>query len=654
MSDELRSTRRLRPVLAGITGLASVVVASAVPTLAARPALAAPSDWPVYHQDSLGSGVDPSGTSLTSATAAWTSVPFDGQIYGEPLVEAGLVIAATENNTVYALAANTGTVVWQTHIATSVPSGDLPCGNISPTVGITSTPVIDPTLGEIFVVDDESTAGNGASHHLVGINLSTGAILLDQAVDPPGSHPLYQLQRPGLTLDNGQVIIGFGGNSGDCETGSNPYHGWLVAVPETGGSMRTFEVASQSGDSEGAIWMGGAAPVVDGSGNIWVATGNSAFGSSTDPYDNSDGVLELSPSLALKQGFAPSGWYSDNASDRDLGSSAPALVAGGLVFQAGKSQTGYLLSQAVLGGVGGQLVTANSYCGSDVDGGSAVLGSIVYAPCLSGVVATQTSGSPASISVLWKTSTGSGGPPIVAGGLVWTMDYHNGFLYGLDPTTGKPVQSFSLGSIANHFPTPSVADGLLLAASTDQVHAFSSGSPFSVTTSSLPVGSVQALYPATLSAAGGMTPYRWTLSSGALPPGLRLSSKGVIWGKPKASGTSTFTVKVADHKTVTHAQETATQALSITVTQPTPTITKVGPNSGPITGGTRVTITGTSLWAPSLVMFGGYPATGVTVNAAGTKITAYSPAEGAGTVDIVVTTPGGFTTPGSSDKFTYP
>ena len=106
--------------------------------------------------------------------------------------------------------------------------------------------------------------------------------------------------------------------------------------------MRTFEVASNAGDSQGAIWMGGAAPIVAASGNIWVATGNSAFTTSGKPYDISDGVLKLSAGLTkVKQYFAPSTWSTDNARDADLGSSAPALMADGLAMQAGKSGTAY-------------------------------------------------------------------------------------------------------------------------------------------------------------------------------------------------------------------------------------------------------------------------------------------------------------------------
>jgi hypothetical protein len=421
--------------------------------------------WPVYHHDGLGSGVDPTSTALSPAQSAWTSSALDGQIFGEPLVEGGRVVVATENDTVDELAANTGAVLWSSHVGSAVPSGNLPCGDISPTVGITGTPVIDAARGEVFAVTDEVAGGSGAQHFLVGLDLYTGAVLLHQTIVLAGSDQLAELERPGLALDDGNVVAAFGGNAGDCGN----YHGWVVSIPEGGGAQQSFEVASSPGDSQGAVWMGGAAPEVDGQGNIWFTSGNSALTSGSPSYDDSDSVIELSPSMQVLQAFAPSTWVSDNGSDADLGSSSPALLSNGLVFQAGKSQTGFLLSQAHLGGVGGELRAVSPFCGTDVDGGTAVSGAVVYEPCEAGVVAVATS-QPNNVSVLWKTGTGAGGPPIVAGGLVWTIG--GSTLYGLDPNTGNMVQSFALGSVANHFPTPSVADGLLLAPSSNKVHAF--------------------------------------------------------------------------------------------------------------------------------------------------------------------------------------
>jgi outer membrane protein assembly factor BamB len=530
------------------------------------------SDWLVYHQDPLGGGVDPSGTDLSPATPAWTSGTLDGALFGEPLVDSGRVIVATEDDTVYELAADAGAVIWSTHVGTPVPSGNLPCGDISPTVGITGTPVIDPARDEVFAVTDER-AGSSAQHFLVGLDLDSGAVLLHQAISLPGSDQSAQLQRTGLALDGTRVVMGFGGNSGDCGN----YHGWVVSVPEGGGAEQTFEVASASGDSQGAVWMGGAAPIVDGAGNIWVATGNSAFSSSTDTYDNSDGVIELSAGLAEKQFFAPSSWYSDNASDSDLGSSAPVLLGNGLAFQAGKSRTAYALAQSALGAVGGQLASAGSYCGADVDGGSAVVGDIVYTPCQGGVVATQVAaGSPPTITSLWQTSTRSGGPPVVAGGYVWSIDPDNATLYGLNPSTGGASQAFSLGSEPNHFPTPTVADGLLLAPSSDRVYAFDgpAGLPpppatgFHITTASLPPATRGVRYGWPLQATGGMAPYRWRRIGGTLPPGLRLRADGTLSGTPRlhqSTGDFTFTVQATTHRERGHPKQSATQSLTLTL-----------------------------------------------------------------------------------------
>ena len=376
------------------------------------------SDWPQYHHDGLGSGVDPSGTNLSPARAAWNT-GLDGAVFGEPLVEAGRVIVATENDTVYELAASGGQVMWASHLGNPVPSSDLPCGDISPTVGITGTPVIDRSSSEIFVVADEDNGG-AIGHFLIGLDLYTGVVLLRQQVDPGGTDPTTELQRTGLALDDGRVVFGMGGNDGDC----GQYWGYVISASESGGPTLVFQVDSAAGNHAGAIWMGGAAPVIDNQGNVWVASGN-GFGSNPapgNPSDSSDAVLKLTAGLQLADYFVPSSWQNDNNNDLDLGSSSPALLANGVVFQAGKSQSAYLMNGSHLGGVGGQsaIVQPGSFCGNDVDGGNAVDGNVVYVPCMDGVEAVQVS-STTSASVLWKTPTGSAGPAIVAGGEVWTI-----------------------------------------------------------------------------------------------------------------------------------------------------------------------------------------------------------------------------------------
>jgi outer membrane protein assembly factor BamB len=426
----------------------------------------------VYHGDPAGTGIAGPVSSIDTKAPVWTSPALDGQIYGEPLVYAGRVYVATENDTVYALSAATGAVAWSEHLARPVPSGSLPCGDIAPTVGITGTPVIDPSRSEIFVVADE-LAGGSPAHWLVGLDTASGRIEMARDVDPPGADPAALLQRTGLTLDAGQVVFGMGGNFGDCAS----YRGRMVAVPETGQAPRYFTVDAAAGESQGAVWMGGAAPVVDGSGDIWVSTGNGSVYSYQHVYDDSDSVLELSSSLRLLQYFAPSTWATNNSRDLDM-STAPALLPDGQVVLAGKSRIVYLLDGTNLDGIGHPQATlgasgssiTGSACSDDIDGGVAVVGMTVYLPCLAGIIAVRATGSPPALRLLWSSGTG-GGPPIVAAGLIWTIG-QNGTLYGLDPATGTIRQQATIGMPANHFPTPSVADDLLLAPSADHVVAF--------------------------------------------------------------------------------------------------------------------------------------------------------------------------------------
>jgi outer membrane protein assembly factor BamB len=461
-------------------------------TLSAAPA--DPSSWTTYHRDAAGSGVASPVSAVNTTARAWTSPTLDGEIYGEPLVSSGRVYVATENDTVYALSAATGAVVWSSHVATPVPSGSLPCGDISPTVGITGTPVIDQARGEIFVVADELVRGKPA-HVVVGLGTASGRREMTRDVDPAGANTAALLQRTGLTLDAGQVVFGFGGNDGDCST----YRGWLVAVSETGGRPLDFAVDAGPGESQGAIWMGGAAPAVDGKGHLWVSVGNGSVSAAGHAYDNSDSVLELSPSLRLLQFFAPSAWRSYNANDLDL-SAEPALLPGGQVLAAGKTHAVYLLNAAHLGGIGGQRATLGSACDSDMDGGNAVLGSAVYLPCVSGVVAVEAAQSPAALRLMWRSSAG-GGPPIVAAGLVWSIA-PDGTLYGLSPASGAVRQQASIGQPANHFPTPSAGDGLLLAPSAKQVVAFTATAS-GVPASGVPVSGAGGTSPATTPGAIG-------------------------------------------------------------------------------------------------------------------------------------------------------
>jgi hypothetical protein len=422
-------------------------------------------------------------------------------------------------------------------------------------------------------------------------------------IDPPDTDPAAQLQRASLALDDGSVIAGFGGNSGDC----GDYHGLVVSAPEDGSTPTTYVVADLPGDSQGAVWMGGAAPTVDAQGNVWVATGNSAFHSSSDTYDESDGVLEISPAMKLVQAFAPKAWYADNASDLDLGSTAPALLPNGLVFEVGKSQTAYVLAQSHLGGVNGQVSLTNSFCFAD--GGSADLDGTLFVPCSGGIEAVTPTASPPS--ALWSTSTGAHGSPIVAGGLVWSIG--NGNLYALDPANGTEVQHFAIGPSASSFPSPSAADGLILAPSSTQIHAFEgpAGLPPPPTSVLIPATGATLSGTATLDAsASNATSVEFWLFGGSYGYSGKMIGTATLTAYGWLSSWNTTTVPNGSYVLFSEAFNSSGSAfsggVSITVSNP-PTTNVLIPANGATLSGTAATLDASATNAASVKfrLFGG-------------------------------------------------
>jgi outer membrane protein assembly factor BamB len=454
-----------RRAVVGVVAAMSLSAALVVSSVSVGATPPATTQWLGYHGGGLGTGLAVGIRSVDTSAPRWTSRVLDGQVYGEPLVYGHDVIVATENDSVYALSSANGAVVWRRHLARAVSARLLPCGNITPEVGITGTPVIDPARDEVFVLDFEMD-GSTPRHYVYGLDLSRGAVDSRVGVPPPTPDQTPYLNRSGLAIDRGSVVYSYGGNYGDCGT----YHGVVGSISEVASVSPhpTYVVDDAPGQREGAVWMAGAAPVVDAAGHVWVATGNGSVTSPGQPYDHSDAVLELSSSMRLTSYFAPTSWYRDNAADADL-SASPALLGNGLVVATGKSGVIYLLRARHLGHVGGQVAAVDSRCGDVLDGGVVVHGSIVYLPCRNGTEAVRVSAHPASITVIWHADAGAG-PPIMAAQLVWSIA--DGVLYGLDPDNGHVERHISLGVEANSFPTPSVGAGLLLAPLARQVMAF--------------------------------------------------------------------------------------------------------------------------------------------------------------------------------------
>jgi polyvinyl alcohol dehydrogenase (cytochrome) len=393
--------------------------------------------WPTYGRDAVRSGVAAGVAAPGRLSVSWRA-HLDGAVYGQPLLVGDLVIAATENDSIYGLDQATGRVIWRRHVGTPVPLADLPCGNIDP-LGITGTPVYNPASGLAYAVAETS----GYHHVLVGVSAVEGRLQVERDIPAPDGQPRYDQQRPGLTIEHGRVYVAFGGLAGDC----GPYRGSVVGIPLSGaGPLISYVVPTPR---EGAVWATGG-PVTGTDGTIYVSVGNGSESSTS--FDDSDSVTALSPALHRTGVFAPSTWRHDNDNDLDLGSTQPALLPGGMLLADGKSGTAYLLDSAHLGGVGGQVAQAQVCPGY---GAAAVAGSIVYEPCeRGGMAAIDTAGH--AIRVLWHGPDHAWGSPVIGGGSVWVTDWTAGTLYELDQATGVMRSSLRLGTTLPHFSSMSM------------------------------------------------------------------------------------------------------------------------------------------------------------------------------------------------------
>jgi hypothetical protein len=347
-----------------------------------------------YHNDNLRSGQNLHETILTQALVQQNtfgklfSQPVDGQIYAQPLVISNLkitgqgthtaVFVATENDSVYAFDGNSDTgknanPLWHVNFTnpaegiTTVPSSDYGTTAISPQVGITGTPVIDPTNSTLYVV--AATKENGTYvQRLHALSVTTGAeqfggpVVISATVKGTGSNslggklafdPFRSNQRPGLLLLNGSVFITWASHGLEDEF---PYHGWVIAYNETTLKQAGALCFTANGD-QGGIWQSGDAPAADTLGNIFLLTGNGTFDANTGGVDYGMSYVKISTKGNLKVAdyFTPYNEYLESSEDLDLGSGGALLLPyqGGtypdLGIGAGKDGTMYVVNRNNMG-----------------------------------------------------------------------------------------------------------------------------------------------------------------------------------------------------------------------------------------------------------------------------------------------------------------
>lgn len=363
-----------------------------------------PNLWLTQHVDNARTGWTPFETSLNVDTVPNAHLlfaqPLDGTAYAQPLYVANVsipgkgvhnvVYVVTENDTAYAFDADTAQPpLWTAALApageTSVSTDDIEgCTNITPVVGVTSTPVIADSIGTLYVVAKTKRLADATFHqYLCALDLTTGASRPNSPVEIWGScagvsprndgqtytafQAQWQLNRPGLLLSKGVVYLAFGAH---CDLHPGIYHGWaagydavtLAQVALLCATPNVIQADDSSVQRGGAgIWQAGIGLAADPDGAVYCTTGNGPFDADTGGRNYGDSLLKLGRDLRVVDSFTPSDQGDLVLNDLDLGSGGVLVLPGqptgsqpaDLLLTCGKAGDVFLLNRQGLGGYSG-------------------------------------------------------------------------------------------------------------------------------------------------------------------------------------------------------------------------------------------------------------------------------------------------------------
>ncbi len=339
----------------------------------------ATADVVTNQNDNARTSWDPNEPGLSPSSVAASdfgllfSTQLSGQVYSDQLVVKNTVIAATENNNVYGLNPETGAILWQRNVGTPWPSSVLGCGDLTPNIGITSTPVYDAATDSVYFVAKVND-GPDLQHpniYMHAIAPLTGAERAGWPVKiagHPSNDPTRTFdaetagQRAGLLLLDGVVYVAFASH---CDYGS--YVGTVAGVKTTTPAMSTmWSAEAGTSNGEAGIWQAGAGLVSDGPGRIFLTTGNGlspAPGPGSSPPANlAESVVRLQVNgdgtLTAKDFFSPANNTKLDQDDVDFGSGGPLALPDQfgtpahphLLVQDGKEGRIFLLDRDNLGG----------------------------------------------------------------------------------------------------------------------------------------------------------------------------------------------------------------------------------------------------------------------------------------------------------------
>jgi len=491
-----------------------------------------------FRDDAGRTGQDLTESVLTPANVNSTSfgllrvLSVDGKVDAQPLYLSHLsisgaahdaVFVATEHDSVYAFDAQTGTALWHVSLLASgeTPSDDRGCDQITPEIGVTATPVIDPNAGPhgaLYLVAMSKDSSGNYHQRLHALDVTTGAELFNGPTDVNPTYssaaggqktfaPGQYAERAALLLQNQTIYTSW---TSHCD--SQPYSGWVVGFSES--TLAQTAVLNIAADSDGgpSIWMSGGGLAADSSGNIYLLSANGAFettlNSSGLPQNGDYGntFLKLTTSgggLAVADYFTPSDEVAESAADMDLGSGGTMLLpdvtdSGGVVRHlmvgAGKKGNLYVVNRDNMG----KFNSSSNADWQELDGAlaggvfstAAYFNGTVYYGDIGGTLkAFAVTNARLSSQPTSETTTEFGYPGAsaaisangTASGIVWVVENSNpAVLHAYDATdlstelynstqAGNGRDDFGAG---NKFITPTVADGMVFVGTTNGVAVF--------------------------------------------------------------------------------------------------------------------------------------------------------------------------------------
>jgi len=503
----------------------------------------AATDVLTYHNDVARTGQNLTETTLTLSNVTSAKFgklgfyPVDGLVDAEPLYTSNvtvpgngkhnLLIAATENDSVYAFDADSGATIWHASVLktgeTASPDPPYPT---NPWIGVNATPVIDRTSGPegaVYVVASSALTQNGATTYyqrVHALDLALGTELFGGPVDIQATYPgtgdnsngtsvvfdpSQYRERAALLLLNGVIYMGWASHYD-----VRPYTGWIMGYSESTLTQASVLNVTPNGN-EGAIWMSGAGLAADASGNIYFLDANGTFDSTLNPSgfpsegDYGNAFMKLSTSskgLPVADYFEMDNQASENGSDTDLGSGGvivlPDLLNSSgqtvhLAVGAGKDSILYLVNrdsmgkfssnnsniyQQFAGALPGGIYSAPAYFNSTV----------YYGPVGSPIEAFTFGTAKLSTSATAKTATSfvypGASPSISANGtsnaIVWAVENTTpAVLHAYDATNLNELYNSNQASggrdqfgAGNKFITPMIANGKVFVGTPNGVAVF--------------------------------------------------------------------------------------------------------------------------------------------------------------------------------------